>query len=167
MSDRPIDLNKYKLRLAWQKLRAKKDFTHIYELNAMKQNETPPIDVIALRAIDRTPDGKKIIVSMITQYSTERAYSVPVECLYDLIADLQKLNSAEGVTPTKSPDQPIAAPQQAKDLSRINVTVPKKWMLGSGLPNHSMVVMIFNPQTETQAGYALTATSARRWRSAW
>jgi hypothetical protein len=36
MSDRPIDLNKYKLRLAWQKLRAKKDFTHIYELNAMK-----------------------------------------------------------------------------------------------------------------------------------
>lgn len=34
-------------------------------------------------------------------------------------------------------------------------------MLRSGLPDHPLVVMVFDPQTEAQAGYALTATAAR------
>jgi hypothetical protein len=127
----------------------------------MKQSKTPPVDVIALRANDRTPDGKNIIISLITRDSTEAAYAVPVGCLYDLVADLQKLKSPQGVPPTKPPEHPIAAPQQARDLSQINVTIPKKFILRSGLPDHPMVVMIFEPQTETQAGYALTATAAR------
>ena len=126
----------------------------------MNQSKQIPIDVIALRANSRTLDGKNIIISLITRFSTEQAYSVPIECLKELITDLQTLNSTEGVTTTKSPE-PIAAPKPAEDQSRINVTVPKKWMLGSGLPNHPVVVMIFNPQTETQVGYALTSTSAR------
>jgi hypothetical protein len=126
----------------------------------MNQSKQIPIDVIALRANNRTPDGNNIIISLITRFSTEQAYSVPIECLKELITDLQKLNSVAGVTTTKSPE-PIASPKPAADQSRVNVTVPKKWMLGSGLPNHPVVVMIFNPQTETQAGYALTSTSAR------
>lgn len=126
----------------------------------MSQSKQLPIDVIALRAINRTPDRENIIISLTTRFSTEQTYSVPIECLKQLITDLQKLNSAEGVTPTKPPE-PIVAPQQAKDQSQVNVTVPKKWMVGSGLPNHPLVVMIFNPQTETQVGYALTTTSAR------
>jgi hypothetical protein len=39
--------------------------------------------------------------------------------------------------------------------------VPKKWMLRSGLPDHPLVVMVFDPQTEKQSGYGLTATAAR------
>lgn len=126
----------------------------------MSQSKQLPIDVIALRAINRTPDRENIIISLTTRFSTEQTYSVPIECLKELITDLQKLNSAEGITSTKPPE-PIVAPQQAKDQSQVNVTVPKKWMVGSGLPNHPLVVMIFNPQTETQVGYALTTTSAR------
>ena len=127
----------------------------------MTESKQVPIDVTALRANDRTPNGKNIIISLKTRYSTEREYSVPVECLYELIADLQKLNSPHSTVSTKPPDQPIAVAQRAKDLSRINVTVPKKWMLKSGLPDHAIVVMIFNPQTETQIGYALPAAAAK------
>jgi hypothetical protein len=127
----------------------------------MKPSKTPPINVIALRANDCTPDGNNIIISLITRYSAEREYSVPVECLYDLIADLQKLKFPEGATPINARGQPVTAPQQAKDLSQIKVTVPKKWMMRSGLPNHPLVVMVFDPQTESQTGYALPETAAR------
>jgi hypothetical protein len=47
-----------------------------------------------------------------------------------------------------------------KDVTHLNVTVPKKWMLRSGLPDHPLVVIIFDPQTEKQSGYGLSATAA-------
>ena len=49
----------------------------------------------------------------------------------------------------------------AKDLTRLNVTVPKKWMLRSGLPDHPLVILVFDPLTEKQSGYGLTAGAAR------
>ncbi len=119
-----------------------------------------PIDVIALRATDRSPDGKVITLSLKTRYSTERAYSVPVECLYELTADLQKLNSAAGAAPVAPP---TAAPQPAEQApNRVSVTVPKKWAVTSGLPHHPVVVMIFDAQTDKQAGYGLNATAAKQ-----
>jgi hypothetical protein len=127
----------------------------------MNQSKQIPIDITALRANDRTRNGKSIIISLKTRYLSEQTYSVPVECLYELIADLQRLNSSKGTAPTKPLDQPTSAPQQAKDLGRIHVTVPKKWMLKSGLPDHPIVVMVFDPQTESQAGYALSAAAAK------
>jgi len=99
---------------------------------------------------------------------------VPVECLYDLISDLRALKppSDEGtVGPADTPSQLDPAPSQVsgqiipppevKDLTRLNVTVPKKWMLRTGLPDHPLVVMVFDPMTEKQSGYGLTATAAR------
>ena len=58
-------------------------------------SENRPISVIAMRADDYSPDGKAISISLTTKYSAaERKYSVPVECLRDLILDLQRLNAA-------------------------------------------------------------------------
>ena len=139
----------------------------------MQQSKAPPINVIDIRAHEYTPDGKGIIVSLATKYSPERRdYSVPVECLYNLISDLRTLKPpSNGAAPADEPSQQDAAPSQAsgqttsspgaKDLTRLNVTVPKKWMLRSGLPDHPLVVMVFDPQTEKQSGYGLTAGAAR------
>ena len=101
-------------------------------------------------------------------------YSVPVECLYDLISDLRTLKqpsdeataepadetSQQAPAPSQSSGQATSSPE-AKDLTRLNVTVPKKWMLRSGLPDHPLVVMVFDPLTEKQSGYGLTAGAAR------
>ena len=150
-----------KLRSAWQKRNKLKPLQRKYEPNVMNQSKQIPIDIIALRANDRTHDGKNIIISLKPRYSPEQTYSVPVECLYELITDLQNLNSSKGTAAIKPLEQSISAPQPAKDLSRINVTIPKKWMLKSGLPDHPIVVVIFNPQTEIQSGYALPAAAAK------
>jgi hypothetical protein len=121
----------------------------------MQQSKTPPIRAIDLRADNYSPDGKNIIISFATKYVAERRiYSVPVECLNEFIADLQKLKSPTGTTSINTSRQPAAAQTPEKELNRITVTVPKRWI-------HPLVVMVFDPQTEAQAGYALTATAAR------
>ena len=121
----------------------------------MQQSKTPPIRAIDLRADNYSPDGKNIIISFATKYVAERRiYSVPVECLNVFIADLQKLKSPTGTTSINTSRQPAAAQTPEKELNRITVTVPKRWI-------HPLVVMVFDPQTEAQAGYALTATAAR------
>jgi len=50
--------------------------------------------VVALRAESRSVDGKNIVISLRTKYSTaERKYSVPLECFQDFIIDLQRLTT--------------------------------------------------------------------------
>jgi hypothetical protein len=53
--------------------------------------------VVALRAESRSVDGKNIVISLRTKYSTaERKYSVPLECFQDLLVDLQRLTRFHG-----------------------------------------------------------------------
>jgi hypothetical protein len=76
----------------------------------MNQDEAVPVSVIALRADAYSPDGKNVTISLTTKYSTaERKYSVPLECFYDLIVDLQRLNASIDSTPIAGSIQPAAA----------------------------------------------------------
>ena len=133
----------------------------------MSQRKPPPIDALDFRADSYSPDGGTIIVSLTTKHSPEQhTYSLPVTALYGFIADLQKLQSGGPVPSSPPAEQPATppvskAPLAAKDRTRINITVPKRWMMRSGLPEHPLVYLIFDPQTERQAGYALPAPSAR------
>ena len=127
----------------------------------MNQGKAGPVDVAALRAKDYSFDGKNVIISLRPRFSPEQTFSVPVECLFELIADLQKLNSAKNASAAKPTREPVTEPQPASDLNQLQVKIPKKWQLRSGLPNHPLVIVILDPQTEAQAGYALTASAAQ------
>ena len=135
----------------------------------MNPFEALPIDAIDLRADGYSPDGK-IIVSLGTKHSPQRqTYSLPVTALFGLTADLQRLQSGApaklpappGQPETTPPSEATKAPAVAKDQNRINITVPKRWMMRSGLPERPLIYVVFDPQTERQAGYALAAASAR------
>jgi hypothetical protein len=96
----------------------------VYEVSAMSQDNTVPISVIALRADDYSPDGKNVIISLTTKYSTaDRKYSVPVECFQDLIVDLQRLNAAARTSSIQARIQPAVAPHSADDLNRLTIAV--------------------------------------------
>ncbi len=76
----------------------------------MNQDETAPISIVAMRADAYSPDGKNVIISLTTKYSTaERKYSVPLECFHDLIVDLQRLNAAASAASTDASIQPDLA----------------------------------------------------------
>ena len=131
----------------------------------MTESKTIPIDVTDFKAESYSPDGKNIIVSLTTKYSAERrTYSLPVTSLYSFITDLQNLQSAKRPVETSAAvSAAVAQPAPAKDLNRINIRVPKKWAMRSGLPEHPFVIMVFDPQTEAQAGFALSAASAKEF----
>ena len=60
----------------------------------MTEDKKLPISVTALRADDYSPGGKSIIMSVTTKYSNvDRKYAVPLECFYDFIVDLHRLNA--------------------------------------------------------------------------
>ena len=61
----------------------------------MSQDDSVPISIVALRAEARSADGKSVVISLRTKYSSaERKYAVPLECFQELIADLQRLNAS-------------------------------------------------------------------------
>ena len=96
----------------------------VSEVSAMSQDKTTPISVIALRADDYSPDGKNVIISLTTKYSTaDRKYSVPIECFHDLIVDLQRLNAAASASSIETPVQPAVAQNPADDLNRLKIAV--------------------------------------------
>ena len=88
----------------------------------MSDDKTTPISVSALRADDYSPDGKNVIISLTTIFSTaERKYSVPIECFADLIVDLRRLNCAVSTTPNKTANKPAVGHNPADDLNRLLV----------------------------------------------
>ena len=140
----------------------------------MNQPQAYPIEALDFRADSYSPDGRNIIVSFATKYSAERrTYSLPVASLQDFIADLQKLQRPSGpTTASHTPTTPspsntqmtpaqTAGPEAKKDPNRIDIRVPKRWMLRTGPPERPLVIMVFDPQTEIQAGFALTEKAAR------
>ena len=138
---------------------------YLIEHTTMTERKTIPIDVTDFRAESYSPDGKNIIVSLATKYSAERrTYSLPLASFDSFITDLQNLRSGKRPVETSAAvSAAVAQPAPAKDLNLINITVPKNWAMRSGLPDHPFVIMVFNPQTEAQAGFALTAASAREF----
>ena len=88
----------------------------------MGQDKTIPIGVIALRADDYSPDGRNVIISLKTKYSTvERKYSVPIECFHDLIVDLKRLNTAASANLIEFPVRSAIAPDPADEQLTVAV----------------------------------------------
>ena len=79
-----------------------------------KVEQRGSVSVVALRAESYSAADDSIVISLHTKYSTaERTYSVPVECLQDLIVDLRRLSLS---APT--------APCEKADLRRLNANEP-------------------------------------------
>ena len=92
----------------------------VCEGSAMSQDNT--ISVLALRAEDYSPDGKYIVLSLVTKYSAaERKYAVPVECFHDLIVDIRRLNAAASSPQIEPTIQPAVVTDPADDQNRLTV----------------------------------------------
>ena len=70
-----------------------------------KVEQRAPLSVEALRAESYSAADGSIVISLRAKYSTaERMYSVPVECLQDLIVDLRRLSLAAPTAPCEKAD---------------------------------------------------------------
>lgn len=58
------------------------------------------VTIVALRAESYSAEDNSVIISLRVKYSTaDRFFSVPVECLRDLVVDLQRLNTSPPIQP--------------------------------------------------------------------
>jgi hypothetical protein len=81
----------------------------------MTEDKKLPISVTALRADDYSAEGKNVIMSVTTKYSNvERKFSVPIDCFFDFIVDLQRLNANASGFRTE-PAQPETPPSMSPD----------------------------------------------------
>ena len=67
-----------------------------------KVEQRGSVSVVALRAESYSAADDSVVISLRTKYSTaERTYSVPVECLQDLIVDLRRLSLSAPTAPSE------------------------------------------------------------------
>jgi hypothetical protein len=58
-----------------------------------------PLQIVALRAESYAPQDGAVIISLRAKYSTaDRKYLVPLECLHDLVLDLQRFSATAGMS---------------------------------------------------------------------
>jgi hypothetical protein len=75
-----------------------------------------PISVISLRVEGYTSDRSNVIISLTTKYSAaERKYSMPLECVYDFIVDLKRLNAIAQHALTETAIHTTAALNEGSD----------------------------------------------------
>src|SRR5262245_37452055 len=66
-------------------------------------DEVQPLRVVTLRADCYSADRENVVISLRMKYSmVERKYSVPLECLRDLVVDFRRLSSATPDVPTEN-----------------------------------------------------------------
>ena len=76
-----------------------------------KVEQRVSVSVVAVRAESYSAADDSIVISLRTKYSTaERTYSVPVECLRDLIVDLRRLSLAAPTAPCEKADSQTELP---------------------------------------------------------
>jgi len=73
----------------------------------MSTDDSSSISVIAFRAERFSQDGKNILVTFRTKFSSaERKYLVPMECLRDFVVDLQRLHASPDSPSIETVDNP-------------------------------------------------------------
>jgi len=72
---------------------------------------TTPLRIVALRAESYAPEDGAVVISLRAKYATaKRKYLVPLECLHDLVLDLQRLNATAKAS-VSAPDLVLPRPK--------------------------------------------------------
>jgi uncharacterized protein (DUF2237 family) len=109
----------------------------------------PMLALTKVKAHVVSEDGGHVAVAFATQEGNDLSVMMPIDCLDVLISGLNRARSA-------------AKNKKAEDANQINVTVPKTWMVTAELKINEVVLVVFDPKTDTQAGYALDVVSAKK-----
>ena len=78
--------------------------------------EMAPVTVVAFRAESLLTEWQKLGHPIADQIFPERKYSVPLECLRDLLVDLQRLQASKLEHPAENLDQDVGA-HQDRDIN--------------------------------------------------
>ena len=94
-------------------------------------------------------DAGHVAVAFATKEADDLSVMMPADCLDALISALTRARSA-------------VRSKKTDESHRISVTVPKTWMVTADLNERGVVLVIFDPKTDTQAAYALEVEASKK-----
>jgi hypothetical protein len=102
-------------------------------------------------------DGKNAKFVLVTKHSGEIEVTVPAQSLTVFASNMARPSSSPN-----NADVTDISDKLPKDKSSENVTitVPKKWYVG-GDPQKRVVIVVLDPKTPTQSGFALHPQAAK------
>lgn len=109
----------------------------------------PALTVTAVRAHSVSDDGLQTSITFTTKYVGDLDVTMPSACIDDFVSALNRAKSAIEL-------------RDPKNANELKVTVPKTWLVTSDAQARGVVVLVFNHQTETRAGYALNPNAAKK-----
>jgi hypothetical protein len=109
----------------------------------------PLLALTAVKAHAVSEDGGHVAVAFATEEGDDLSVMMPADCLDALISTLKRVKSA-------------AKNKKAKGFDQLDLTMPKSWMVAADLNVHGVVVVIFDPKSDAQAGYALDVESSKK-----
>ena len=110
------------------------------------------MSLVALTAVKGhavSNDGGQVAVAFATKDGDELSVMMPADCLEALISALNRAKSAAKNKRDKASDQ-------------VTVSLPKTWMVTADLEVRGLVLLVFDPKTDTQVGYALDPESSKK-----
>ena len=131
---------------------------------------------IATHIVDlsRSADGNEVTFSIATKYVGEMIFTMPASGLDDLRAALDRLTGAvkpvlenDGALTKVGAPPNAGAPAIGSSVSggarktKGVLHTPKKWVLGAETTKHKIVALIFDPQSDREAGFALSPQAAK------
>jgi hypothetical protein len=104
--------------------------------------------VIGVKDHSVSDDGAEVTVTFTSKFIGDIDLTMPADCLDDLISALTKAKNAVRARNAKTPQQ-------------VRVTTPKKFMVTADVSVRGIVILIFDPTTVDQCGFALDAKAAK------
>jgi hypothetical protein len=108
----------------------------------------PAFSVIGVKGQTVSADGAEVKLTFASKFIGDIDLTIPADRLDDLISALNKANNALRARNSNTPQQ-------------VRVTTPKKFMVTADVDVRGIVILIFDPTTVDQCGFALDAKAAK------
>src|SRR5262245_30865343 len=103
----------------------------------------------SIKAHAVSDDGNHVALAFAKRDGGELSVMIPADCLEELIAGLYRAKTA-------------VRNKQSKNADQISVAVPKTWMITADVNVRGVVLLVFDPKTESQVGYALDPEASKK-----
>jgi hypothetical protein len=103
--------------------------------------------VTSVKTYAVSDDGKKVKITLATKHVGDLVLAMSQQCADDLVEALGA--------------KPLQKGKPAQGGREMRATIPKKWMVTTDLKVPGIVLLLFDPKTESQTGFGLQAKAAK------
>src|SRR4051812_43621644 len=107
------------------------------------------VTVNAVKSVRFSDDAHQASVTFVTKYVGDIELTMPANCVEAL---LTALKGAKSEIDAKHPSK----------ANQLTVTMPRTWLVTADVKQRGVVVVAFDHQAETRAGYALDPDAAKK-----